>query len=104
MDLFENITKCNYKPISSRYSPELSQVIKKMIVVDPNYRLSSQQVLEIAEKNLKGIKKPLLDPLIVMDDIYIKLNLLDYTETFCKAAERKPMNKFYFALEDAKSK
>jgi NIMA (never in mitosis gene a)-related kinase len=41
MDLFENITKCNYKPISSRYSPELSQVIKKMIVVDPNYRLSS---------------------------------------------------------------
>ena len=75
-----------------------------MIVVDPNYRLSSQQVLEIAEKNLKGIKKPLLDPLIVMDDIYIKLNLLNYTETFCKAAERKPMNKFYFALEDAKSK
>jgi hypothetical protein len=39
-----------------------------------------------------------------MDDIYIKLNLLDYTETFCRAAERKPINKFYFALEDTKSK
>ncbi len=86
IDLFENITKCNYKPISNRYSPELSQVIKKMVVVDPNYRLNSEQVLEIAEKNLKGIKKPILDPLIVMDDIYIKLNLLDYTVNFCKAA------------------
>lgn len=86
MDLFENITKCNYKPISNRYSPELSQVIKKMIVVDPNYRLSSEQVLQIAQKNLKGIKKPLLDPLIVMDDIYIKLNLLQYSVAFCKAA------------------
>lgn len=39
-----------------------------------------------------------------MDDIYIKLNLLDYTANFCKAAERKPINKFYFALEDANSK
>lgn len=57
-----------------------------MIVVDPNYRFSSEQVLEIAEKNLKGIKKPLLDPLIVMDDIYIKLNLLEYATNFCKAA------------------
>ena len=102
MDLFDNITKCNYKPISSRYSPELSQVIKKMIVVDPNNRLSSEQVLEIAEYNLKSIKKPLLDPFIVMDDIHIKLNLLNYTTDFCKAAERKPIHKFYFAIEEGK--
>lgn len=39
-----------------------------------------------------------------MDDIYVKLNLLDYAQTFCKAAERKPINKFYFALEDHGSK
>ena len=25
MDLFENITKCNYKPIPSRYSQDLTQ-------------------------------------------------------------------------------
>lgn len=48
MDLFENITQCNYKPISNQYSPELSQVIRKMIVVNPNNRLSSEQVLAIA--------------------------------------------------------
>lgn len=39
-----------------------------------------------------------------MDDIYIKLHLLDYANNFCKAAERKPINKFYFALEDGNSK
>ena len=41
VELFENITQFKYKPISSTYSGELSQLIKKMIVVDPNYRASS---------------------------------------------------------------
>jgi len=45
MDLFDNITKCNYKPISHNYSPELCQAIKKMIVVDPANRLNSDQVV-----------------------------------------------------------
>lgn len=39
-----------------------------------------------------------------MDDIYIKLNLLDYTVNFCRAAERKPINKYYFALEGENGK
>ena len=71
-----------------------------MIVVDPNHRFSSEQVLEIAEQNLRGIRKPLLDPFIVMDDIHIKLNLLNYTVDFCKGAERKPIHKYYFAIEE----
>lgn len=100
MDLFENITTCKYKPISSKFSNEMSQIIKKMIVVDPNYRLNSENVVEIAEKNLKGIKKPLLDPFIVMDDIHLKLTLLDYKTNFCVAAERKPIHKLYFAIPD----
>jgi|LakMenE18May11ns_1017448.scaffolds.fasta_scaffold7965982_1 hypothetical protein len=37
-----------------------------------------------------------------MDDISIKLNLLSYESNFCKAAERKPFHKLYFALEDSK--
>lgn len=35
-----------------------------------------------------------------MDDIHIKLTLLDYPNNFCKAAERPPINKFYFAIPD----
>lgn len=51
MDLFDNITKCNYKPISSsRYSQDLSQAIRGMIVVDPSKRWSSQQVFKLALK------------------------------------------------------
>ena len=42
----------------------------------------------------------MLDPFIAMDDISIKLALLDYEKQFCKVAERKPINRLYFALED----
>jgi len=52
MDLFDNITKCNYKPISSRYSPELSQALKNMIVVDPSKRWFSEQVFNLSSKML----------------------------------------------------
>lgn len=39
-----------------------------------------------------------------MDDIYIKLSLLEYESNFCPAAERKQINRFYFAFEDPNSK
>jgi len=104
MDLFENITRCNYKPISSRYSPQLKDIVKNMIVVDPTKRWSSEQVLNETNKFLDAMKKPLLDPIIAMDDIYIKLCLLNYELQFCKHAERKPLNKLYFAVKDEKDK
>lgn len=44
MDLFDNITKCNYKPLDSKYSPELREAIQNMIVVDPTKRWGSDQV------------------------------------------------------------
>jgi len=86
MDLFDNITKCNYKPISSRYSQDLSQAIRNMIVVDPSKRWSSEQVFKLASKVLEGSSQPKLDPIITMDDIYVKLGLLNYVQYFCKVA------------------
>lgn len=71
-----------------------------MIVVDPSKRFSSEQVFNEATKFLQNNKKPLLDPIIAMDDIHIKLGLLNYETMFCKFAERKPLHKLYFALED----
>ena len=98
MDLFDNITKCNYKPIESRFSPQLREAIHKMIVVDPTQRWSSEQVFTYALRCLDDIKKPLLDPFIAMDDIYIKLTLLNYDPAFTKPSERKTINHQYFAL------
>lgn len=68
-----------------------------MITVDPNRRLNSEQVVEIANRNIKNVKKSKLDAYIAMEDIHIKLNLLNYDIMFCKAAERKPIHKYYFA-------
>ena len=104
MDLFDNITKCNYRPIDSRFSPQLREAIKNMIVVDPAKRWSSEQVYNYATKCLEEVRKPLLDPIIAMDDISIKLNLLNYESDFCRAAERKPFHKLYFALQDSNQK
>jgi NIMA (never in mitosis gene a)-related kinase len=100
MDLFDNITKCNYKPIDSRFSPQLKEAIKTMIVVDPSKRWSSEQVFTYAVKCLEEVRRPLLDPIIAMDDISIKLQLLNYENDFCRVAERKPFHKLYFAIED----
>jgi hypothetical protein len=71
-----------------------------MIVVDPNQRLSSAEVLQISEENFNRLKKsPKIDCYIAMEDIITKLNLIDYT-VFCKVTEHKPINKFYFAMQD----
>ena len=86
MDLFDNITKCKYRPLDPRYSPQLREAIHNMIVVDPTTRWSSEQVFSYALKCMDEIRKPLLDPIIAMDDIYIKLALLNYENLFCKVA------------------
>jgi hypothetical protein len=75
-----------------------------MIVVDPTKRWSSEQVFNLAAKMCDDAKKPKLDPIITMDDIHIKLCLLNYVQNFCKSAERKPISRVYFALPDTQSK
>jgi hypothetical protein len=73
-----------------------------MIVVDPTKRWSSEQVFNLANKMTEDVKKPRLDPIITMDDIHIKLSLLNYVQYFCNVAEKKPISKYYFALQDTK--
>ena len=50
MDLFNNITQCNYKPLERRFSPQLREAISNIIVVDPAKRWSSDKVLSFALK------------------------------------------------------
>lgn len=75
-----------------------------MIVVDPSKRWSSEQVYHLACKTLDDTGKPKLDPIITMDDIYVKLGLMNYAQYFCNVAEKKPINRFYFAIQDSQIK
>ena len=103
MDLFNNITRGDFKPISNRYSPEFADLIKKMIVIDPNARLSSAQVLQISEENFIRVRRtPKIDSYIMMEDIITKLHLIDYIG-FCRVTEHKPIHRAYFAMKDPRS-
>ena len=61
-------------------------------------------MLAYALKCIDEIRKPLLDPIIAMDDIYIKLALLNYENLFCKVAERKAIHRLFFAMEENSKK
>lgn len=41
----------------------------------------------------------MMDPVLIMDDIIEKLNLLDYLKNFCKPKKIKPLSRTYFAIK-----
>ena len=41
----------------------------------------------------------MMDPVLIMDDIIEKLNLLDYLKKFCKKKNKKPFSRTYFAVK-----
>lgn len=103
MDLFNNITKGEFKPVSDRYSDELRTIIHEMIVVNPQMRCDTKRVIDVCEawkEKQKGALK--IDCLIVMEDIVEKLNLLDYRTLFCSKYGQKPITKTYFAFPESK--
>jgi hypothetical protein len=73
-------------------------MVKSMIVVDPNQRLSLDQIVELCEIHMRSSgKRPRIDPFLIMDDIHEKLFLLDYENSFCKPYRRPPISRIYFA-------
>lgn len=50
VDLFNNITKGEFKPVSNRYSQQLRTIIEGMIVVDPLKRLDANTILQKAKE------------------------------------------------------
>ena len=102
MDLFNNITKGEYKPISYKYSEELRGIVQEMIVLDPQKRCDTRRVIEayqVWKEGQKGVLR--IDSLIVMEDIVEKLNLLEYRTQFCAIKKLKPISKSYFALNES---
>ena len=45
-----------------------------------------------------------MDPVLIMDDIIEKLNLLDYLKNFCKKKKKKPFSRTYFAIKSDSEK
>ena len=101
--LFELICCCwkigEFKPIQSKYSEELRQIIQAMIVVDPAKRIDLTEVIEACKRyKAKRESEPQIDVTLIMDDIAEKLTLLDYQNKFCKTRGRKPIHRLYFAI------
>ena len=97
-DLFNAINKGEYPPLPERYSEELKQLVYSMIQVDPSLRLNIPQVLELCQIHISSHRRPKIDPFLIMDDVHVKLSLLDYENTFCKKYRRPPVNRVYFAV------
>jgi len=101
MDLFNNITKGEYKPVSNRFSNDLRTTIQDMIVVDPQKRCDTNKVIEACQSWREKQKHSLkIDCLIVMEDVLEKLNLLEYRKNFCLPRNLKPISKTYFAVTE----
>ena len=99
-DLFQTISKGEYPPLPTHYSPELNQIVSCMIQVLPQNRLSTENIVELCEVHLKAnVKKHRVDPCLIMDDISEKLKLLNYEEKFLKSTNRKSLSRVYFAYE-----
>ncbi|KRX05851.1 Protein kinase-like domain [Pseudocohnilembus persalinus] len=102
LSLFENITKGDFAPINkARYSDELSKTINQMIVVNPQNRVDAEIVYKKSKNMIQQLKKsPKIDCILVNEDIYEKLGLIEYHNYFCKPLNKKPISKVFFAISE----
>jgi NIMA (never in mitosis gene a)-related kinase len=104
-ELFQIISKGEYPAIESRYSEELRSLIDGMLRLKPTERFDAEQVLKVClEQKDIAVKRPKIDPYLVMDDIIEKLKLLNYESDFCKRFNRTPLSRIYFSHEEDPTK
>jgi hypothetical protein len=82
-DLFNNINKGDYLPLPEYYSDELKLLIYSMLKVNPTERIDIDGAVKTCELAIEAMKKPRIDPFMIMDDINEKLKLLDYEKLYC---------------------
>lgn len=93
--------KGEFKPISSKYSEELRKLVNNMILLDPQRRVDMNTVFQMSEQMFNYLKKtPKIDSILVMEDIYEKLGILEYHNFFCKSLNKKPVSKLCFAMPE----
>lgn len=73
-----------------------------MIVIDPQKRVDSAYVCKVSEEMMNNLKKnPRIDCILVNEDIYEKLSLLEYHKYFCVPLNKIPVSKVYFSVDDS---
>lgn len=55
-----------------------------MLKVNPEERFDINAVVELCELQRAQVRKPKIDPFLIMDDIMEKLKLLEYERLFCR--------------------
>lgn len=101
MELFTKITKGEFKSMSNKYSEELRNFINSMIIVNPANRCDMMMAAKVSEEMFLQLKKtPKIDSILVMEDIYEKLCILEYHKYFTLVLGLKPISKHYFALKN----
>ena len=100
-DLFQSISRGEYPPIDARYSEEFRCLVDMMLRLDPAERYDAAQVLKVCKQQREtALKRPKIDPSLVMDDIIEKLRLLNYEAEFCRMRNRKPLSRIFFSYEE----
>jgi len=99
-ELFQSISKGEYPPIDTRYSEEFRSLVDMMLRLDPTERYDAMQVLDVCKQQRDtALRRPKIDPSLVMDDIIEKLRLLNYEPEFCRKRNRKPLSRIFFSYE-----
>ena len=70
-------------------------------MIDPQRRPDMNMVCQISEQMFNYWKKtPKIDSILVMEDIYEKLGILEYHSFFCNPLNKKPISRLCFAVPE----
>jgi estrogen-related receptor beta like 1 len=95
--LFQRITSCDFPPLSDAYSPELREIVSRMVQIDATARPGMEEVCKIAHNNQKKFASR-RNVHLVCEEMAYSLQLLDYGERFCAPRGCRPFSRLYFAL------
>lgn len=95
--LFQRITSCDYPPLSDSYSPELRELVDRMVQIDATARPGMEEVCKIAHSNQKKFASR-RNLHLVCEEMMYSLQLLNYNERFCLPRRCCAFSQLFFAL------
>lgn len=100
LELFNKINKGEYNKITDeKYPSEIRVLVDKMLIVNPEERVSLEEIMKVCDNCLHQIEenKPKVDPFIIMEDIVEKLRLINFENIFIKKFNMPQISRIYFA-------